>query len=225
MPWWNGAASSSDQIGADYGMCRQYYDYYYGYYDDYWYFASNGAHICLEATPPHGTIGPKGLILLLSLWTVALYSLGHMLEKFNLDICRVLAPLRQYLQVWGHDLLRLGRVARFVMAELLMILSHHCICPCVRRRTRRWAMAVRPYVVNTVEDGEVFVHSPPTNRAPRSTPRSTAARSLAEIQHQVAGGTVMMATRTKRSRFPAHRRRCLLTVYNPQTAGECLFAT
>eukprot|EP00971_Amphidinium_carterae_P347871 6490109-Amphidinium_carterae.2 len=80
---------------------------------------------------------------------------------------------------------------------------------------------MRPFVVQTQDDSEeVGQYSPDTSR----TPRSTARRSLAAIQLEVAGGKACAARRSSRRRYPSHRRTCVVVCYNPQVPGECMFS-
>eukprot|EP00971_Amphidinium_carterae_P080214 1587374-Amphidinium_carterae.1 len=57
-----------------------------------------------------------------------------------------------------------------------------------------------------------------------STPHSTARRSLAAIQYEVAGGKLQSARRCSERRFVSHQKKSIIAEYNPQTPGDCLFA-
>eukprot|EP00971_Amphidinium_carterae_P352218 6492492-Amphidinium_carterae.1 len=205
-----------------YYACPTTQSYYWAYYSSYcaWYYQP-------VQCPAHRThfayVSGKGRILaLLSLWSTITLTFCWTMTRWCSGSGH--ATWRG-IQGWVHkikiDGKRLVRVAKFALSEILMVMMHYCPLLCLRRRFRRWALAMRPFVVQTPDDNEeVGPISPGSTR----TPRSTARQSLAAIQLEVAGGTAHPARRTLRQRYPAHRRMCVVVKYNPQTPGECMFA-
>eukprot|EP00971_Amphidinium_carterae_P261620 5190162-Amphidinium_carterae.1 len=191
---------------------KQYYYYYYYYL--------SGDFTCGD-TQQQGW-GPGMWLVAITLWTIAVIWLWTIL--FSPVRVPNLIPhwMVQYKDLLHGDCRRLWLLCRFVMSELLWIVSHHC-CGC-RRRMRRIAMKCRPYVVRSEIEGEdvIFPGSPGADRA--QTPASTR-RSLAAIQDgmQVQGGTLLPARRCRGQRLVRARRRGIKVVFNPRTQGECLF--
>eukprot|EP00971_Amphidinium_carterae_P043972 865048-Amphidinium_carterae.2 len=115
------------------------------------------------------------------------------------------------------DCRRISSLGFFVLSEILWVASHY-FCSCLKRRLRKCALRIRPYAVASTETGEVIDMSPLRPRP------STAMRSLADIQLEVAGGYLRSAVRCKRMRFERHKKLCLVVQYSPQRAGDCLFS-
>eukprot|EP00971_Amphidinium_carterae_P223559 4435649-Amphidinium_carterae.3 len=136
---------------------------------------------------------------------------NRVIAKTNFGfVVRILRRYGGLFQIFIDDSCRLVQVARFAL--------HYCCCTCARRHVRRAALAVRPSTISTLDDGEEVEMST------RRTPRSTARRSLAVMQLEVAGGTISQARLIQRRRYRSHRTRCVMVEYNPQTPGDCMFA-
>eukprot|EP00971_Amphidinium_carterae_P135306 2681433-Amphidinium_carterae.1 len=208
--------------------------YYYWYYYGYGYYNEGPTSKCPPVSPVQDSAGvvsrPKTMLAVLSLWTVAIWFLGRILDR--LDV-RILRTLRNYVnmpfQLVFADVGRLVLVARFATSELIIVLSHYMWFHCAKRKGRQLALAIRPYTVNAIDDGEEVIMVTPQRRA--ATPSapgssgSSARRSLADIQLEIAGGSAHPAQRTRRQRYCAHRRRGMLIKYNPRVPGNCMFAT
>eukprot|EP00971_Amphidinium_carterae_P295787 5874508-Amphidinium_carterae.1 len=213
--------SSQLQVGDAHSsstLSSGYYGTYYYYYG--WY--SQPAQCTNSMTHFASTWDKCRMASYLALWTLATLTLSWLAMRWNYGILlAVHLCLRGWCQKIRTDSARLVRVAKFAASEILMVLMTYCCCSCTRRRLRKWALAMRPFVVQTQDDGEeVGSISPEALRTPRSTSR----RSLADIQLQIAGGSAHPARRTMRQRYPSHRRRCVIIRYNPLAAGDCMFA-